>query len=82
MAENRLKLPVLLALGIASGLLPDPAALVLLLGALSSGKVLLSPTISLWPGDPIFKLGRFASTPIVTSGAMSNAQARLALLPR
>jgi nickel/cobalt exporter len=40
-AENRPKLPVLLALGIAGGLLPDPAALALLLGALSSGKVLL-----------------------------------------
>jgi nickel/cobalt exporter len=41
LAENRPKLPVLLALGIAGGLLPDPAALALLLGALSSGKVLL-----------------------------------------
>src|SRR6202167_2010936 len=40
-AENRPKLPVLLALGIAGGLLPDPAALALLLGALSSGKLLL-----------------------------------------
>src|SRR5450631_669334 len=40
-AENRPKLPVLLALGIAGGLLPDPAALALLLGALSSGKVLV-----------------------------------------
>jgi nickel/cobalt transporter (NicO) family protein len=40
-AENRPKLPVLLALGVAGGLLPDPAALALLLGALSSGKVLL-----------------------------------------
>ena len=40
-AENRPKLPVLLALGIAGGLLPDPAALALLLAALSSGKVLL-----------------------------------------
>jgi nickel/cobalt exporter len=39
--ENRPKLPVLLALGIAGGLLPDPAALALLLAALSSGKVLL-----------------------------------------
>ncbi|MDP9138263.1 MAG: hypothetical protein M3N38_08805 [Pseudomonadota bacterium] len=40
-AENRPKLLVLLALGVAGGLLPDPAALALLLGALSSGKVLL-----------------------------------------
>src|SRR5262249_49670757 len=31
--ENRPKLPVLLALGVAGGLLPDPAALALLLGA-------------------------------------------------
>jgi len=39
--ENRPKLAVLLALGIAGGLLPDPAALALLLGALASGKILL-----------------------------------------
>lgn len=39
--ESRPTLPVLLALGIAGGLLPDPAALALLLAALASGKVLL-----------------------------------------
>src|SRR4029079_6390673 len=39
--ENRPKLPMLLALGIAGGLLPDPAALALLLGALSRGKGLV-----------------------------------------
>jgi nickel/cobalt exporter len=55
-AENRPKLPVLLALGIAGGLLPDPAALALLLGALSSGKVMLGLITVL-----VFSLG-FAAT--------------------
>ena len=54
--ENRPKLPVLLALGIAVGLLPDPAALALLLGALSSGKVLLGLVTVV-----VFSLG-FAAT--------------------
>jgi nickel/cobalt exporter len=58
-AENRPKLPVLLALGIAGGLLPDPAALALLLGALSSGKVLLGLITVL-----VFSLG-FAATLVV-----------------
>ena len=57
--ENRPKLPVLLALGIAGGLLPDPAALALLLGALSSGKVLLGLVTVL-----VFSLG-FAATLVV-----------------
>ena len=39
--DRRPKLAVLLALGIAGGVLPDPSALALLLAALSSGKVLL-----------------------------------------
>jgi nickel/cobalt exporter len=56
MTENRPKLPVLLALGIAGGLLPDPAALALLLGALSSGKVLLGLVTVV-----VFSLG-FAAT--------------------
>jgi nickel/cobalt transporter (NicO) family protein len=55
-AENRPKLPVLLALGVAGGLLPDPAALALLLGALSSGKVLLGLVTVV-----VFSLG-FAAT--------------------
>ena len=55
-AENRPKLPVLLALGVAGGLLPDPAALALLLGALSSGKVMLGLITVL-----VFSLG-FAAT--------------------
>ena len=58
-AENRPKLPALLALGIAGGLLPDPAALALLLGALSSGKVLLGLVTVV-----VFSLG-FAATLVV-----------------
>ena len=58
-AGNRPKLPVLLALGIAGGLLPDPAALALLLGALSSGKVLLGLVTVV-----VFSLG-FAATLVV-----------------
>jgi nickel/cobalt transporter (NicO) family protein len=58
-AENRPKLPVLLALGIAGGLLPDPAALALLLGALASGKVLLGLVTVV-----VFSLG-FAATLVV-----------------
>ena len=58
-AENRPKLPVLLALGIAGGLLPDPAALALLLAALSSGKVLLGLMTVV-----VFSLG-FATTLVV-----------------
>jgi nickel/cobalt exporter len=54
--ENRPKLAVLLALGVAGGLLPDPAALALLLGALSSGKVLLGLVTVV-----VFSLG-FAAT--------------------
>ncbi len=55
-ADNPPKLPVLLALGVAGGLLPDPAALALLLGALSSGKVLLGLVTVV-----VFSLG-FAAT--------------------
>jgi nickel/cobalt exporter len=57
--ENRPKLPMLLALGIAGGLLPDPAALALLLAALSSGKVLLGLMTVV-----VFSLG-FATTLVV-----------------
>src|SRR5262249_4979817 len=56
---DRPKLPVLLALGIAGGLLPDPAALALLLAALASGKVLLGLTTVV-----VFSLG-FAATLVV-----------------
>jgi nickel/cobalt exporter len=58
-AENRPRLPVLLALGIAGGLLPDPAALALLLGALSSGKILLGLVTVV-----VFSVG-FAATLVV-----------------
>jgi nickel/cobalt exporter len=58
-AENRPKLPMLLALGVAGGLLPDPAALALLLGALSSGKVMLGLITVL-----VFSFG-FAATLVV-----------------
>jgi nickel/cobalt transporter (NicO) family protein len=57
--ENRPKLPVLLALGIAGGLLPDPAALALLLGALSSGKLMLGLVTVV-----VFSLG-FAATLVI-----------------
>ena len=40
-AENRPKLSVLLGLGIAGGLLPDPGALAILLAAIASGRVML-----------------------------------------
>jgi nickel/cobalt exporter len=56
---NRPTLPVLLALGIAGGLLPDPAALALLLAALAGGKVLLGLTTVL-----MFSVG-FAATLVV-----------------
>jgi nickel/cobalt exporter len=58
-AGNRPALLVLLALGVAGGLLPDPAALALLLGALSSGKVMLGLVTVL-----VFSLG-FAATLVV-----------------
>jgi nickel/cobalt exporter len=59
LTDNRPKLAVLLALGIAGGLLPDPAALALLLAALASGQVLLGLTTVL-----VFSLG-FAATLVV-----------------
>jgi nickel/cobalt exporter len=40
-AGNRPSLPVLLGLGIAGGLLPDPGALAILLAAIASGRVIL-----------------------------------------
>jgi nickel/cobalt transporter (NicO) family protein len=57
--ETRPKLGVLLVLGIAGGILPDPAALALLLGALSSGQVMLGVTTVV-----VFSLG-FAATLVV-----------------
>jgi nickel/cobalt transporter (NicO) family protein len=40
-AENRPKLAILLGLGVAGGLLPDPGALAILLAAIGSGRVML-----------------------------------------
>jgi nickel/cobalt transporter (NicO) family protein len=57
--DARPKLAVLLVLGIAGGLLPDPAALALLLGALSSGQIMLGVVTVL-----VFSLG-FAATLVV-----------------
>ena len=54
--QSRPALGVLLALGIAGGILPDPTALALLLAALSGGKVLLGLLTVL-----VFSLG-FAAT--------------------
>jgi nickel/cobalt transporter (NicO) family protein len=57
--DQRPKLAVLLALGIAGGILPDPAALAILLAALSSGKVMLGLATVV-----VFSLG-FASTLVI-----------------
>ena len=57
--DNRPKLAVLLALSIAGGLLPDPAALAILLAALSSGRVILGIITVL-----VFSIG-FASALVV-----------------
>jgi nickel/cobalt exporter len=57
--DNRPKLAVLLALGIAGGILPDPTALAILLAALSSGKVMLGLATVV-----VFSLG-FAATLVV-----------------
>jgi nickel/cobalt transporter (NicO) family protein len=57
--DNRPKLAVLLALGIAGGILPDPTALAILLAALASGKVMLGLATVV-----VFSLG-FATTLVV-----------------
>jgi len=56
---RRPSLPILLGLGIAGGLLPDPGALAILLAALASGKVMLGLFTVL-----VFSLG-FASVLVV-----------------
>ncbi len=58
-AESRPKLAVLLGLGIAGGLLPDPGALAILLAAIASGRVILGLFTVL-----VFSLG-FASVLLV-----------------
>ena len=57
--QDRPKLLVLLGLGIAGGILPDPAALAILLSALAHGQIMLSLGTVL-----VFSLG-FASTLVV-----------------
>jgi len=58
--DNRPKIAVLLALSIAGGLLPDPAALAILLAALASGKVMLGVITVL-----VFSLGFAAALVVV-----------------
>jgi nickel/cobalt exporter len=65
--ERRPQLPVLLALGIAGGLVPDPAALALLLAALAGGKVLLGLLTVV-----VFSLG-FAATLVAVGIAAAKA---------
>jgi nickel/cobalt transporter (NicO) family protein len=65
--ENRPQLAVLLTLGIAGGLVPDPAALALLLAALAGGKVLLGLLTVV-----VFSLG-FAATLVAVGIAAAKA---------
>ena len=58
-SEHRPSLAILLGLGVAGGLLPDPGALAILLAALASGKVMLGLFTVL-----VFSLG-FASVLVV-----------------
>jgi nickel/cobalt transporter (NicO) family protein len=57
--DNRPKIAVLLALGVVGGILPDPAALAILMAALASGKVMLGLATVV-----VFSLG-FATTLVV-----------------
>jgi nickel/cobalt exporter len=59
MAQARPSLAILLGLGIAGGLLPDPGALAILLAAIASGKLILGLLTVL-----VFSLG-FASVLVV-----------------
>ena len=59
LARSRPSLPVLLGLGIAGGLLPDPGALAILLSAIASGKLVLGLATVV-----VFSLG-FASVLVV-----------------
>jgi len=69
--DRRPKISVLLALGIAGGLLPDPSALALLLAALSSGKVLLGLITVL-----VFSVG-FATTLVAVGIAAAMVGSRV-----
>jgi nickel/cobalt transporter (NicO) family protein len=57
--DNRPKIAVLLTLGVVGGILPDPAALAILMAALASGKVMLGLATVV-----VFSLG-FAATLVV-----------------
>lgn len=57
--DHRPKIAVLLALGVVGGILPDPAALAILMAALASGKVMLGLATVV-----VFSLG-FAATLVV-----------------
>ena len=70
-AGSRPQLGALLALGIAGGLLPDPAALALLLAAISSGKLVLGLATVL-----VFSLG-FASALVAVGLAAAQAGRRV-----
>ncbi len=59
LTRSRPSLPVLLGLGVAGGLLPDPGALAILLSAIASGKLILGLVTVL-----VFSLG-FASVLVV-----------------
>ncbi|HXZ16250.1 MAG TPA: hypothetical protein VEH77_09825, partial [Roseiarcus sp.] len=70
-AENRPGLLILLIVAVAGGILPDPAALAILLAALSSGKTLLGLATVL-----VFSLG-FAATLVAVGLAAAQAGQRI-----
>ena len=68
---NRPSLWILIGLGIAGGLLPDPAALGLLLAALAEGKVMLGMTMAV-----VFSIG-FATTLVVVGVVAAKVGAKI-----
>lgn len=68
---NRPSLWILIWLGIAGGLLPDPAALGLLLAALAEGKVMLGMTMAV-----VFSVG-FATTLVVVGVVAAKVGAKI-----
>jgi len=68
---NRPSLWILIWLGIAGGLLPDPAALGLLLAALAEGKVMLGMTMAV-----VFSIG-FATTLVVVGVVAAKVGAKI-----
>jgi nickel/cobalt exporter len=69
--SNRPSLWILIWLGIAGGLLPDPAALGLLLAALAEGKVMLGMTMAV-----VFSVG-FATTLVVVGVVAAKVGAKI-----